>query len=106
MDIALRLEQEWGLSIAQRVLAEIALAEGANPTPEILANLEDSIAFQRTGGLLPELMRSLRVLARVQRRSGLQDAADKAASEAEDLRQSLGLGIPAAMRGVIPQPIP
>ena len=106
MDIALRLEQEWGLSIAQRVLAEIALAEGANPTPEILANLEDSIAFQRTGGLLPELMRSLRVLARVQRRSGLQDAADKAASEAEDLRQSLGLGVPAAMRGVIPQPIP
>ncbi|MEL6478953.1 MAG: AAA family ATPase [Pseudomonadota bacterium] len=93
MDQALKLEQEWGLSIAQRVAAELALATGDEITAPVMADLEDSVSFQRGVGLRPELMRGLRVLARCQTRLGAAGA-EATLAEAEAIRAELGLDQP------------
>ncbi|MEM7507208.1 MAG: AAA family ATPase [Pseudomonadota bacterium] len=86
-------EQEWGLSIGQRVLAEIALGEGA-VTVDVLMGLEEGIAFQRNSGLRPELMRGLSTLARVQKLMGDAKAAKSAEDEAAKIREDLRIAFP------------
>ncbi|MEM0943001.1 MAG: hypothetical protein AAGI70_03550, partial [Pseudomonadota bacterium] len=85
-----RRQQEWGRSIAQRVAAEIAIAEGS-ASEAVRDGLLDSIAFQERGGLRPDRMRGLCALARLERVLGAEDRAAEAAQAAEALAIELGM---------------
>ncbi|MEM9046124.1 MAG: adenylate/guanylate cyclase domain-containing protein [Pseudomonadota bacterium] len=89
-EIAAKAKQAWGLSIAQRVRAEIALETGKASQRDVIEGLESAIHHQRVSGLKPELIRSLDTHARLTTASGDHSAAGVSLNEIREVSESLG----------------
>ncbi|MEM8790412.1 MAG: AAA family ATPase [Pseudomonadota bacterium] len=88
-EVAANGKQAWGLSIAQRIRGEIALATERTIQRDVIEGLESAIRHQRKSGLRPELIRSLDTHARLTAASGDQIAADTSLTEIREVSQSL-----------------
>ncbi len=86
--IAEKSDQPWGRCIAHRVLGEIELADGANPSSDTLSCLSHSIAHLRACGLKPELIRTLDLFTRLSFAAGNDDAAKEAQSEVARMKDT------------------